>query len=673
MLQQGRYELKNILEDVPGVSGGAAANVNTSKGGGTDDPSVGLSIRGIQSNSGAGGSTVTTAAAAAFYVDDVYNGIGGSYDLNRVEVLRGPQGTLYGRSATAGVVAIHSNDPNTTRFGGAATVELGDYALHHFVGDLNIPIVKDQFAIRVSSNRYDRSGYYSADGGALSNTDFRLKALWTPTQDFSALLGFAENYNVTHSGGVTVNQVGSPTNFVYTPQAVAPGRNDFHQYWGNFNLDLGPVAVTYIPAYRNWYQDALLYSRGALNANQTVFTPTDTFLTQELRIKNTYNESKFKWQAGFLYYQNTLSNVNNLYDIDTKTYNYKSSTHKSTTAEGGFGEGTYSFTPDTRLTVGVRFDHTEVTTAENYTGPMGTTLSVSGKAGMATFNNFTYRVRLEHDLTPRNLLYASVSTGFTPGDITVSTDVAGQPKAQTLTDETLTTYEFGSKNRFLSNRLQVNGDVYYNDYGGFQTAGINTSADLPPVPGAPPGPVFTFNTITTPVKSYGAELEILARPWANGTLNLNASYTHARYGSFGQYAELFDSHVVPGEAPFLGSVSYDHTIPIGETTLLLHGAVRALSAHDTASITQTQARLIDGQPYAHVGNEAIADLGATLLIGHYSITGYVRNVTNNRYIPDGWSLAFVTPGAPGGPPNVVSDRDGLSDPRTFGVIVSVNF
>jgi len=192
MLLQGRYELKDILEDVPGVVGGAATSTATSQGSGTDNPASGLVIRGVQSNDGAGGSVTSTASAAAIYVDEVYNGIGGGYDLDRVEVLRGPQGTLYGRSATAGVVAIHTADPNTHKVSGDAAAEYGNYGLRHYTGDLNIPIIKDTLAVRVAGNLYKRDGYYSADGGMLSNSDYKVKALYTPTDNFSALLGYAE-------------------------------------------------------------------------------------------------------------------------------------------------------------------------------------------------------------------------------------------------------------------------------------------------------------------------------------------------------------------------------------------------------------------------------------------------------------------------------------------------
>jgi iron complex outermembrane receptor protein len=665
MLTQGRYELKNILEDVPGVTGGAASTVNTSQGSGTDNPAAGLTIRGVQSNQGAGGSVTTTAAAAAIYVDDVYNGIGGGYDIDRVEVLRGPQGTLYGRSATAGVVAIHTHDPSATRLSADGAVEFGNYALRHWTGDVNVPIIQDKLAVRLSGNEYERDGYYSADGDARSTADFRAKVLWAPTDNFSALLGYAQEYSLTHSGGPTMLE-DTPGHFIpYQPTPIIPGNNNFHQYWGNFNLNLGPVAITYIPAYRTWYENAVVDLGGGFNAVQTIHTPTDWFMTQELRIRNTDADSKLKWQAGLLYYDNKLSNVDNLYSNDFDTYLFKSASTKSTTAEGGFAEATYALAPDTRLTAGLRYDHTQVINDEVYTAG-GQTASLTGNQRLRTFDNLTYKVRLEHDLTARNLLYAMISTGVSPGDVTLTTDANQHPIPQVLQAETLTAYEAGSKNRFFDNHLQVNGDLFFNDYGGYQTSGLNITFNQPGMP--------TFATIISPMQSYGAELEVVARPWANGTITANGSYTNARYGDFTTHVPnidpniLFSTKVVPGVAPFQGTVAYDHRIPIGDATLMLHGAVRFFTAHDTASIPQQWAKW-GYEPYVHVPSEAMGDLDATLLLGsRYSITAYVRNIADARFFPDGAGIqsASQSGGVTAGSPNI-------SDPRTFGVILAFKY
>lgn len=671
----GRYELKNFLEDVAGVTGGASGSTNTSLAGGTDNPATGLVIRGIQSNSGVGGSATSTSSAAAIYTDDVYNGVGGNFDISRVEILRGPQGTLYGRSATSGVVAIHTNDPDATKIGVEGIAEVGNYNLRHFVGVLNLPIISEKLALRVSGNHFERDGYYSKLGDARKSTSLRAKLLWTPTETFSALLGYAQEFNDTRTGGTNVSQAGSPTNFVFTENAVGKGKNHSRQFWGNFNLDLGSVELTYVPAYRTFFQSATAVVRtapgpGAVNIDNFVSTTPDNFMTHELRLHNTDAGAAFKWQIGGMYYRNSLSEVNNLFNYDlgpNGLFIFKSDTRKVTTAVGFFAEGTYAFSPATRLTAGIRYDHTKITIDQNYTSFTGVTRSLTGADRLASFNNVTYKARLEHDLTPQNLLYAMISTGFSPGDKALTQDPLGTPIPLVLKDQTLTAYEIGSKNRFFDNHLQINVAAFYNDYSGYQTAGINT---------APPGPIRIFETITSPVKVYGVELEVQARPWANGTFGLNGSYSHARYQGFTgprpgvDYSTFFSTDEVAPSPPFRLSGSYDHRFDLGGAKLMLRAAFRYVSPHASSRIDDTMA-LFGAAPYVRVPGRTLVDLNATLEVGeNISITGYVRNLTNERFLPDNWNVAAVIPG---NPPTVIVSQNALSDPRTFGAILNFKF
>jgi len=671
LLKQGRYELKNILEDVPGISGGASASTNTSLAGGTDNPATGLVIRGIQSNSGVGGSATSTSSAAAIYTDDVYNGVGGNYDIARVEALRGPQGTLYGRSATAGVIAIHTADPDASDIGAEGTAEIGNYGLRHFVGALNAPIVNGKLALRVSGNYFERDGYYAKDGDARKSVSFRAKLLWTPSDKFSALVGYAQEFNNTVTGGVGISQLSSPTDFLFGPQAVGTGRNHSRQYWGTFNLNLGSVAVTYIPAYRTFYQNATAVVRtapgqGSVQIDNFVRTTPDNFMTHELRLHNADPDAVFKWQVGGLYYRNSLAEVNDLFNYNlgpSGAFIFRSKTRKVTTAEGIFAEGTYSVSPDTRFTAGIRYDHTKIVIDQDYTSFTGVTRSLTGSDRLATFNNFTFKARLEHDLAPAHMIYALVATGFSPGDKALTQDALGTPNPLVLKAETLTSYEIGSKNRFLDNHLQINLAAFYNDYGGYQTAGINV---------APPGPIRIFETITTPVKAYGVELEVQARPWENGTFGVNGSYTHARYGEFEpQYAPFFSSRDVAPSPPFRLAGSYDHHLSLGgDKALFLRAAVRYVSAHDSSRIT-VQHVSFGAKPYIRVPGRALTDLNARLeLTQNISITGYVRNLTDERYLPDNWNVADVIPG---NPPTVIVSQNSLSDPRTFGAILNFKF
>lgn len=658
----GRYSLGSILEDVPGIVGGAADSSGASNGSGTDNPASGLTIRGVSSNVGAGGSITSSASAAAIYVDEIYNGIGFGYDADRVEVLRGPQGTLYGRSATAGVVATHTKNPQlSSGFSGELSLEGGNYNLRHATGGLNIPIVDGVLAARVSGNFYRRDGFHSAPiGDRRSNTDARVKILYQPTDALSVLLGYAQQDNKTHSGGsITLRQSPADT-FFYTGtrSEIGDGENRHRQYWAQFDVTLDNVVLTYIPAFRTWRQDALIIARfGAAQFDQVVTTPDDDFITHELRMRSN-SDGPLQWQTGATYYYNEIRDRNQVNLFPTGALAFRSITHKTTKALGGFVEGTYAFSPTTRGTLGARYDHTEVQTEQDYTSILLITKSISGRDGLRTFKNFTYKARLEHDLTPSNLVYGSISTGFSPGDVSITTDAIFQPKVIELDAETLTAYEIGSKNRFLDNRLQANFALYFNDYGGYQAAHINLGSPFNP----------TFAAITVPLKAKGAEAEVTARPWAGGEFNLNLSYTDAKYHDIpAEYQRLFASRRPAGAPPFQANISYSHRFDFENGAgLLLRGDIRHTSPYDVIRITVAEATG-GASPYVRTGAHATGNLSATWMgpDGAYSVTAYVRNVTDERFKTGADIISAVN--------GVVVANGELSDPRTWGIVLTGRF
>jgi iron complex outermembrane receptor protein len=676
MQSQGRFSLAQILEDVPGVVGGAATGTGSSAGSGNDTAGSGVTIRGIQSNAPAGGSVTSVAPATAVYVDGVYEGIGSDYDIDRVEVLRGPQGTLYGRSATAGLVATHTFDPDLGHLGGNAAVEFGNYALQHYTAVANVPLVDDVLGIRVAGNRYERNGYDSAPGGELATTDGRVKVLFKPNDQLSVLLAAALQNNQTHTGGVTINQElpngqSAPNVYQYTPTPVSPGHNDFRQYWALINWDLGPATLTYQPAYRTWTSQSIQEARSTfLNFNQTINTPKDNFLTNELRLASNPG-SKLVWQVGTLFYRNDLSNSDLVAAYPIGLVLFNSVTHqKEATAFGLFGEATYPLTDAWRVTEGVRYDNTRVGVNQDYTSITGVTQSLAGDAGIRRFNNITYRVRLEHDITAQNMVYGSVSTGVSPGDVTAATGSTGNPIVLELKAETLTAYEFGSKNRFLNDSLQVNGAIYYYDYGSYQTAGVNITPQNPADP--------TFATIASPVQSYGTELEVLYKVTTYDRVGISLACTNAYYtdkngtviytDSSGvpiTFSRFYARDKIPGVAPFTSNVSYDHSVPLpGGSMLTLHGDARWHSPYDGSAVTPPQLA-IGAYPYMRVTSGWVGDLNATWLSvgGNYSVTGYVRNVADNRY-----KIAGLVNGE-----TTLSAGASLYDPRTYGAVLSVHF
>ncbi|MDB6012433.1 MAG: TonB-dependent receptor [Gammaproteobacteria bacterium] len=682
LLQEGRFTLQDILEDVPGAVGGAAGSPLANIGGGTDVIGAGITIRGIQSNVGASGSDVSVAPATAVYVDGVYEGVGSQYDIDHVEVLRGPQGTLYGRSATAGVIAIHTRNPDLEGFGGDATVEFGDYGLQHYTGAVNIPIVEDKLALRVSGNEYKRKGFYNGDDGATENTAGRVKLRYQATDDLSILAGLALEDNTQKTGGLVSVASPDPHKVVYGAAPVGQGNNNFRQAWAQIDWDLHFATLTYEPAYRTWYQNATVVVSGGFlgNLNNPERTPSDNFMTHELRLTSKAG-SKLSWAIGTLFYDNHLENSDSIVFAVSNAFGFGENVSKSTKAGGVFSEVSYPITDTTHLTAGLRYDYTRVQTYEEYifnannNGLPGTptfhqpeillSSTLSGDAGLRIYHDTTYKVRLEQNLAPENLLYAQLSTGFSPGDVSLST--CGTPPAACvlpLQDETLKAYEIGSKNRFLDDRLQVNADVYYYNYGGYQLQNVNVSAN--------PFAVLA-GAFSVPVQAYGAEIETLFQLSPADRIALNLAYTNAYYvhkpALFAQFVaedkvSNLANGVPTGAVPVTVNGVYVHQFNLpGGSTMELRADGRYLSNH---SSDLTQQMYQDGlEPLIRIRAQVIGDVSSTWTSRNrkFSLTGYVRNVSDDRYVT-GIQPSRTTP---------YTYIQYQYEPRTYGFIGTVHF
>jgi len=677
MEAKGRFTLAQILEDVAGVTGGAAGSTNGAvASSGSDAPAAGLTIRGIVSNSGAGGSVTSVAPAAAIYVDGVYGGVGGSFDVDRVEVLRGPQGTLYGRSATSGLVAIHTADPDLGEFEANALAELGSYDLRHYTAALNVPL-GEHLAMRFAANHIERNGYFDKQGGEFSTNDARLKLLYKPNADVSLLAGYSVENNITHNGGTTISLSAVDQSYNYAPlqdlqghKLIGNGKNDFRQYWAQLDVNLGLATLTWLPAIRTWQSAGTGYINavGQFTLQQTIAAPLDRFNTQEVRLASA-KDSKIQWQLGALYYKNTVANANEVYLLPpVDVVAFRSITKKKVTdADGAYGQVTYPFSDATRVTAGARYDTTKVAVDQDYTSITGQTQSLSGPDGVRKFKNTTWKLRAEHDLDAGKMLYASVSTGFSPGDVTVTTNAVGNPVVLTLDAETLTAWEIGSKNRFLDNRLQVNGAVYYYDYTGFQTANVNITPDVPNS--------TAYATLSAPATMWGGEVEVQWKLTPSDMLSADVSYTNARYrernstliptgtGTDVTFGDFFAKDQIPGVVPVRINASYTHGFHFANgSSLSATGSARFMSGYDASPLTKGQAAQAKLNADARVNSKVVGDFNLNWQspAGIYSVGGYVRNITDNRY------KTFVTV-------NDTGTNATPYDPRTFGVIMRVAY
>lgn len=658
---EGKFSVNQILEDVPSVSlqvpYGTAVN--------SDVHVPNVSIRGVSSNGAVNGSIASVVPAVAVYVDGVVNGLGATYDLNRVEVLRGPQGTLYGRSATGGVLNVHTNNPALREFGGNASTEFGKYSLQHYSAALNVP-AGEVVALRVAGNYYKRDGYYSPDGGAVDTVDGRAKLLFQPSDQFSALIGVAVQNNDEFSGQNqgTLNRDDEIDYDTVVP--LGTGQDKTRQYWAEINWDFGAATLTYLPALQTWKQQAVTYGSpgGGAIATGNQNTPHDRFHTEELRLASNA-ETGLKWQTGVFYYDNDLRNTYYLL-IDGGPLPpgglvlQDAATQRRTKNLGVFVESTLDLAAATRLTAGLRYDHTKVRTGVASCSGLAvaplTCFELTPEDGTRTWDNWTYKLRLEHDLTPGNLLYASVSTAFLPGDVAVTN---GPPDARLAKApyeaETLTSFEVGSKNRFLDDTLQANAAVFYYRYGAFQQA-VKVGEYLG---------TGLYTIANSPATMFGAELELLFQPTHADRFGLTASYVDPRYKD---KPALFETGVVqdriPGILPVSIYPSYTRIFELPRGQMLSVG-LEALyrSAYDVVAATQAD-EAAGLRSYLRVDDQLTGNVNATWKpTAKISLSAYVRNVSDERY------KTFVSVSST---PTTVGAAV-LSDPRTYGAMLNVSF
>jgi iron complex outermembrane recepter protein len=510
--QAGVTEVRDLQTLVPGLQIGQASS------------SAQLYIRGIGDLS----STPVTNPAVSFNADGVYIARsqaveGNFFDVNRMEVLKGPQGTLYGRNSIGGAINVISNEPNLDSFGGYATVEGGNYGKASFEGALNLPVTSE-FAIRLAAQTVSRDSYDAGGGDDDHHEAARLQALWK-TGSVSVLAGA----NFAHMGGVGPGAVLDPVsaagisspwtsatdpraqNYLYeaaaaqglpclpaflyptvhnpgtcpqppnspfpTTQIVhastgAPSQdNSFWTAYAQIVADLGFATLTVLPAYQSASIDDHGFS-GDFDYDQHQQAHTTTV---EARLSN--DTPNVKWVGGLYYYRDSQASQE-LVDAGL-IQNNAPITDQSTDSKAVFGQATFSLADPLRLILGARYTEDEKDIFGTVTSlypsldfpPAGNPACAAPRclletySGNRDFDKFTWKTGLEYDLAAQNMLFVTVSTGFKAGGFDQSaTATSGSTHAQSFNPETLTAYELGSRNRFLDDRLQVNLEAFYWEY-----------------------------------------------------------------------------------------------------------------------------------------------------------------------------------------------------------------
>jgi iron complex outermembrane receptor protein len=439
----------------------------------------------------------------------------GLFDLASIEVLPGPQGTLYGRSALGGAVNVTFNRPSqepATR----ALLEAGNFAMFHATAATDLP-VSERFAMRVAGDYIRHDGYQATGADSKDDYALRLSGLYEPNDDVSLYVwahggrktGRSPNlvrrgYNGgTFDGDPNAYDTDDPWNDVITPTEPDAGRQDYDNLVVGAQLDwsFGDTTLSYVPSYfyLDWAGDYWLENLPSfLSAHYNQ-------VTHELRLTGTAGE-RWQWLAGLYAYRVTndgqfIVNGFPLADIGRNRL------------EGiaAFGEATYSASDRLRFTAGGRLSQDDREGA-------GTTAFGQPYTAEQEFDQADWKLGVEYDVSVDAMLYAIIQTGYQPGTYNL---FPATPTQDNLVDEaTLTAYTAGFKSRFLDDRLQVNDEVFYYDYRDLLVQSFNLNTAL----------LTTFNAEKTEI--YGNQLDLLFQLTESDRLDLSVGYLHARYDEF---------------------------------------------------------------------------------------------------------------------------------------------
>ncbi|MCY1672966.1 TonB-dependent receptor [Novosphingobium sp. SL115] len=648
-----------------------------------------ITIRGVTSTDG----TEKGDPSAAFMLNGVYLARPQAqevsfFDIERVEVLRGPQGTLYGRNSTAGVINILSVQPKF-EFGARADASYGNFNALNGTAVINLP-ASDTIAFRVAANIDQRDSYLidgnAADGIGIgkfkNNKSVRLSALFKPSSDLSVLLvGDYSWIKGSPSNGVAPSNFysnivsGARSTFerpTYSEPSATAGRTltgAQGQYtfrdstergvMGELNYSMGNVTLTYVGSYRE--SDRKEFSNLGATPVTADFYGSYWQTSHELRLayggdgplQAQIGGYYFKEKSGIAFFINNLLGPNTRFGFP----------QDPTIAENksAFGQVTYELAPDLKVTGGVRYSNdlksrVGATVLDTYTY-VGDSSNIGNFVSRATFqtNNaertfsrVTWRAGVDYD-SPLGLVFASVSTGYKAGGFNDGCEIGkgpncGLPAAALYYEpETLTAYEAGFKFR-ISPEFRLNGTLFHYDYSGLQLSQVSNACGGP----------CQITTNAAKAKIDGVELDATLQPVDNFSIRLALNYLDARYDQFSPQAGInFAGRALNRSPKWSWVAGVNYVIPVGDGKVVLDAQTAARSQYEVTD-------LANFVYFAQPGySKSDASITYNAPEDRFYVAGFVENIENNLVITGAGVGAFgsVT----------------FSDPRTYGVRAGFKF
>ena len=527
------------------------------------------------------------------YVDGVYIGsplaqMAGFFDLAQVEVLRGPQGTLYGRNTNGGAINITTKRPSQT-FGADASLEYGSF--NAVTADLGVggPIVADKLAFRVAAQYVKDDGYTfnRVTGHDLNAADHwagRLSLLYTPNQDFELLTQVNRYVNrgdataPAHRALFPATAAAAGPDGFCAPGAYASGQcGDLLGYAdtdnntravdanleGKDKVDLfgassqatwkfGGVSLVSVTAWQWAHRNDLENTDASpLQMVEINYRSRQHQFTQELRLQSNDASARLNWVLGAYYMdekvqdntrQDVLRDLRPLFitpdnptglsienSVGTFGYPYT----QKTKGYAVFGQADYKLTDRLTGTVGLRWSADDKSMDYQSQAEDGLIVILTSKQSK-TFSALSGRLGLRYELSDDANVYATYNRGYKSGGFFGGLATTAE-EMEPYDNETLDAYELGMKSEFFDRRVRLNVSGFYYDYKNQQVFAQTTRNGLT---------VLVLDNAANS-KVYGGEAEITARPIQPLTLTAGVSLLHAKYGDYLTEGKDFTGNWLP--------------------------------------------------------------------------------------------------------------------------------
>ncbi|MCJ9427983.1 TonB-dependent receptor [Kordiimonas marina] len=620
-------------------------------------------IRGI--SSGVNAETQTTGV----YFDEVPVGAASRnpdlkiFDIERIEVLRGPQGTLYGEGSMGGTIRIITNKPDLENF--AADVQ-GTYSSTHKGGSnyalngmVNIPIVNDKLAVRAVGYYRNFDGY--VDNVTLGLNNVNKEETWGGR--FAARLKASDSlmltFNIIHQDSKydAIGHYDPAIGDLKQNQKYLEYTNDkFTAYNLTLDLDLGWANLNSSTSYFD-RQFANLRDLSPLLGGIPAYlenTEPDTSWVHETRLVS-QNDGRFQWIAG-VFYKDGKGTFNQLAEaaffpgLSTDPLTLVEASIPTTTRQVAlFGEASYDLTDKLKATVGLRWFDIKVEDSSYTSGLLvgpATTVNTS-----VAENGVTPKFLLSYQASKDFMLYTTAAKGFRQGGTTGQGNPpdpdTGEPSPTSYDSDSLWSYEVGAKSTLLDGRMTLNLAAFYVDWSNIQVTVLRSDG-------------FSFTANAGKASSKGVEAEMTLRPMEGLDISLSGSYTNA---------QLEEDQPLPGDGkkgdniPGVPDVNlaalarYSFALT-DSVDAFVQGSVQHVGASRNGFATATGTGGVaaaDAQPAYTMGN-----VRAGVMMGNYEIDLFVDNLWDER--PVNLFNRFM------GDVRIQTSR-----PRTFGVSVKTRF